>query len=74
MEHVIIIEKHDSGFVFDRDAHERAVIRAWRTEQLRRLGLPRPVADVFADTVDWHDLAALVARGCPPALALQIVH
>jgi hypothetical protein len=74
MEPVIITEKHDSGLEFDRHAHERAVIRAWRAEQLRRLGLPWPVADAFADAVDWHELAVLVSRGCPPALALQIVH
>ena len=74
MEPVIILGAHDSGPELDRHAHERAVIRAWRTEQLRRLGLSGPVADVFADAVDWHELAVLVSRGCPPALALQIVH
>jgi hypothetical protein len=74
MEPVIITTKDDSGLEPDRDAYERTVVRAWRTEQLRRLGLAPPVADVFADAVDWHDLAALVSRGCPPALALQIVH
>jgi len=74
MEPVIVRVKDDSGLELDRHAYERTVVRAWRTEQLQRLGLPRPMADVFADAVDWHDLAALVSRGCPPALALQIVH
>lgn len=74
MEPLIITEKHGHGLEFDRHAHERAVIRAWRAEQLRRVGLSWPVADAFADAVDWHELAALVSRGCPPTLALQIVH
>ena len=50
-----------------------AGLRAWRTEQLGRLGLPWIVADAVADEVDWHSLAELVDRGCPPALALEIV-
>jgi hypothetical protein len=27
------------------------------------LGIPRPLADVVADPVDWHEIAALVQRG-----------
>ena len=61
----------------DHDLDERSgealLIRDWRIEQLRSLGLPRVAADVVADSVDWHDLAALLARGCPLALALEIV-
>ena len=49
------------------------VVRAWRAEQLRRLGLSRIVAEACADLVDWHALAELVERGCSPELALQIV-
>jgi hypothetical protein len=49
------------------------VTQAWRAEQLRLLGFPRTLAELFADRVDWHDIAALVARGCPPELALEIV-
>ena len=48
-------------------------VHAWRAEQLRRLGVPDALAEVFADIVDWHALAALVERGCPPELALEIV-
>jgi hypothetical protein len=51
---------------------EELLIHAWRVEQLRRLGFPRTLAEVFAGLVDWHEIAALVARGCPPALALEI--
>ena len=45
----------------------------WRVSQLRRLGLPGPLAEVYADRIDWHQIARLVRRGCPPRLALRIV-
>ena len=45
----------------------------WRAEQLLRLGLPRTLAETFADLVDWHAFADLVERGCSPLLALEIV-
>jgi hypothetical protein len=51
---------------------EELLIHAWRVEQLRRLGLARTLAETFAGRVDWHEIAALVARGCPPRLALEI--
>lgn len=57
----------------DRRAGEIRLVRAWRVEQLRRLGLGPLVAETFADLVDWHALAALVERGCSPELALEIV-
>jgi hypothetical protein len=61
----------DLDLVGRRD--EELLVQAWRAEQLHRLGVPRGLADAFADHVDWHELAALVTRGCPPALALDIV-
>jgi hypothetical protein len=48
-------------------------VHEWRAEQLHELGLPRRVAERFADLVDWHHVAALVERGCSPDLALEIV-
>jgi hypothetical protein len=48
-------------------------VHQWRLAQLTRLGIPRPLADVVADHVDWHEIAALVQRGCAPGLALRIV-
>src|SRR6185437_5249294 len=45
----------------------------WRAAQLIRLGFPRPLAEAVADHVDWHEIAALVHRGCGPRLALNIV-
>lgn len=52
---------------------EELLVHAWRSEQLRELGLPARLAERFADIVDWHELAALVERGCPAELALEIV-
>jgi hypothetical protein len=49
------------------------LVHEWRTEQLSRLGLPRSLAESFAERVDWHAVAALVERGCTPGLALEIV-
>lgn len=66
---VILIS--DSELVEDA-ADEELLIQAWRAEQLRRLGLSRAVAETFAALVDWHEVAALVARGCSPELALEI--
>jgi hypothetical protein len=51
---------------------ERLLIHAWRVEQLQRLGLPRILAETFAERVDWHELARLIALGCTPVLALEI--
>ena len=57
----------------DHSVMEALRVRAWRAEQLRHLGLPHTLAYAFADLVDWHTLAALIERGCPPQLALEIV-
>jgi hypothetical protein len=57
----------------DHGVMETLRVHAWRTEQLRRLGLSHTLADRFADLVDWHTLAGLIERGCPAELALEIV-
>jgi predicted component of type VI protein secretion system len=44
----------------------------WRVSRLTRLGLPSVLAAVYADRLDWHQIARLVQRGCPPLLALRI--
>ena len=54
------------------DRKERAV-HAWRVSQLTRLGIPGSLAEAYADRLDWHQIAKLVQRGCPPLLALRIV-
>jgi hypothetical protein len=57
----------------DGDVRESLVVREWRAEQLRRLGVPSVLAETFADDVDWHTLSALIERGCTLGLALEIV-
>jgi hypothetical protein len=57
----------------DGDIREILVVRKWRVEQLRRLGVPSILAETFADAVDWHAVSALIERGCPLGLALEIV-
>lgn len=52
---------------------EQALVHAWRVAQLTRLGIPAPLAEAYADRLDWHQIARLVQRGCPPRLALRIV-
>jgi hypothetical protein len=56
----------------DRPESDR-LLHEWRKEQLQRLGVTRQAARVFAGLVDWHDIARLVDRGCPPWLAIEIV-
>jgi len=57
----------------DSDVKETLVVREWRAEQLRRLGVPSILAETFADDVDWHALSALIERACPLGLALEIL-
>ena len=45
----------------------------WCAARRARLWFPRPLAEAVADLVDWHEIAALVHRGCRPRLALNIV-
>jgi hypothetical protein len=52
---------------------DEILVHEWRVTQLTRLGIPGPLADAVADHVDWHQVARLVRRGCPPRLALRIV-
>jgi hypothetical protein len=57
----------------DHDVSEAVVVREWRAEQLRRLGVPSVLSETFADEIDWHALSTLIERGCPLGLALEIV-
>jgi hypothetical protein len=52
---------------------ERDLVIAWRAERLSGLGVRPALALELAETVDWHELADLLARGCPPELALEIL-
>jgi hypothetical protein len=59
-------------------SHERvgqgeSLVHEWRVFQLKRLGVSGLLAEIYADSIDWHQVARLVQRGCPPQLALRIV-
>ena len=62
----------ETNFTEDH-SDEELLIQSWSAEQLRRLGVPSNLAERFAGLIDWHEIAALVARGCSPELALEIV-
>lgn len=53
--------------------HTEPSVHAWRASQLRRHGVPAALAEIYADYIDWHQIARLVRRGCPPVLALRII-
>ena len=53
--------------------HQEPPVHAWRVSQLTRLRIPGSLAEIYADHLDWHQVARLVRRGCPPLLALRIV-
>jgi hypothetical protein len=55
------------------DHDDDLLVHEWRVTQLARLGIPWSLAQAAADHADWHQVAKLVRRGCPPRLALQIV-
>ena len=57
----------------DEISLDQSRVHNWRAAQLMRLGLPEPLAEIYADRADWHQVARLVQRGCPPVLALRIV-
>jgi len=52
---------------------ESQLVHEWRVTRLTGLGISVPLAELYADKVDWHQIARLVRRGCPPPLALRIV-
>ena len=55
----------------DQQNAEELLVEKWCADQLQRLGLPRVFAEAFAGHVDWHEVAALVGRGCPPMPPLR---
>ena len=51
---------------------EELLVHDWRVDRLTRLGVPGSLAEIYADRLDWHQVARLVQYGCPPRLALRI--
>ena len=72
MERQRLIEQVLDASESDQTEEEQIVIE-WRLEQLEKLGVSRIKAALFAGFVDWHEIAALVKRGCSPELAIEIV-
>jgi hypothetical protein len=58
---------------YTASGHDEMLVHDWRVSQLTRLGIPGPLAEIYADRIDWHQVARLVQRGCPARLALRIV-
>jgi len=69
----MIAHSTDDEVTLDPRPDEAETVREWRAHQLHRLGVPQLIAELFAETVDWHELARLTGAGCPPLLALEIV-
>jgi hypothetical protein len=67
------VEPTTSGRWHETIEHHEASVHQWRVSRLRQLGIPAPLAEVYAGRIDWHQIARLVQRGCPPLLALRIV-
>ena len=67
MKPIPTIARHEA---IDRD---ELLVHEWRVRQLTRLGIPGLLAEGAASRVNWHEIARLVQRGCPPLLALRIV-
>ena len=55
------------------DDGEELLVHNWQVDRLTLLGVPGSLAEAYADRLDWHQVARLVQRGCPPRLALRIV-
>jgi hypothetical protein len=53
--------------------HDQRSVHNWRASRLRGLGVPGTLAEIYADRLDWHQVARLVQHGCPPLLAIRIV-
>ena len=68
-----LISAYTENEALGRREGDEAGVRAWRAEQLGRLGLSWILAETLADHVDWHSLADLLERGCPLGLALEII-
>jgi hypothetical protein len=45
--------------------HDESPVHTWRVSRLERLGVPGPLAEIYADRIDWHQIAQLMRRGCP---------
>ena len=63
----------ESPIGYEAAVYGEPSVHNWRVSRLDRLGIPASLAEVYAERVDWHEVARLVQRGCPPLLALRIL-
>jgi hypothetical protein len=40
----------------ERISHDDLLVHNWRVSRLTRLGIPGPIAEVYADHLDWHQM------------------
>jgi hypothetical protein len=73
MERERVIEQVLEASEHSHDTDEEQLVIEWQLEQLEKLGVSTIKAALFAGFVDWHEIAALVSRGCSPELAVEIV-
>jgi hypothetical protein len=64
----------DATELVDRQ-NERAKVESWRLHVLMEAGYPLPLAEKLAAALDadLHDAVDLVARGCDPRTATEIL-
>ncbi len=64
----------DATELIDRQS-ERAKVESWRLHVLMEAGYPLPLAEKLAAALDadLHDAVDLVARGCDPRVAAEIL-
>ena len=64
----------DATELVDRQ-NERAKVESWRLHVLMEAGYPLPLAEKLAAALDadLHDAVDLVARGCDPRTATDIL-
>ncbi len=64
----------DATELIDRQS-ERAKVESWRLHVLMEAGYPLPLAERLAAALDadLHDAVDLVARGCDPRVAAEIL-
>ena len=60
--------------VIDTDLNERAKVESWRLHVLIEAGYPLPLAERLAGSeVDLHQAVDLIALGCSPETAADIL-
>ena len=65
--------KSERAVPHEQADRESDAVHAWRVGRLISLGVAWAAAEAAADRVDWHEVAKLVQRGCPAALAVTIL-